>query len=760
MLFFKKAYEDIRTFRKILISLIAICLFVGVASVAFYSQVKQSAQEESEHYLREISSRIANNAERTISHNFSILETMKSILVGQGKVDASFAQIGNFIKQQESNWDFTKVIIIDNIGIAYDFKGNEVSITGDSFLRALSTEENTIAPSQIINNEEMLIFAIPLEQLQIEGKEMVALATCYNPDEFDKILSLSSFDEQSYSYIVDSKGKVIVRSSSAYGNKYGYNIVNTIKNDDSNATNEMNALLKDMQNNKNGQQQFTIGDAKEYLVYTPISIKGWYLFNFVPVSIVNEKTNLLLQSTLLMIGLVFFVFFILLVIIVGSFSRHRRRLEQIAYVDPLTKGNTIQKFSELVEEELVEEKNNYALIFTNIQKFKVLNDQFGRDICDVIIVGAHHALVSNLHEGEHIGHMSADNFLILLTYQDEETLLERILSWKDSVKKYFEQQNLVVPQYIIEYGIYILDDYKLPLTDMIDRARLALKDNVKNHPSHDYIHYSFYDDASRHRLVMEKHLEDMMETALHENEFQVYLQPKYLLSENEIGGAEALVRWQSKQDGMIFPDRFIPLFEKDGFIIKLDLWVFEQVCKLIQKWIKDGKKPIKISVNCSRVHLKDDNFLSYYINIFNKYHIPAKYIELEFTENMVFEDTERLIRVIDAIHEFGFGCSMDDFGSGHSSLNLLQEIHVDTLKLDRIFFKNSLEDDARTQAIISCVLEMAQSLQMATVAEGIEISEQVEILKKMGCDYVQGYVFAKPMPIVEFETLLFGDEEM
>ena len=759
MSFFKKAYEDIYAFRKIVISLVVICLLVGVAAFRFYSKVKQAAKEESEHYLREISNRIANNAERTINDNFAILETMKVVLENEGSTDATFSQIGNFINWQENNWDFTKVLLIDDAGVAYDFKGNEVSITGDSFLRTLSTEKDTIAPAQIINNEEMLIFASPLNGFSVDGNKMVALATCYDPDEFDKILSMTSFDEQSYSYIVDEQGKVVVQSSSKFGDQFGYNILHTILNEDDDADSSVKALMKDMKNDKKGQREFTIDNSDQYLVYTPIAMEEWYLFNFVPVSVVNAKTNMLLQNTLFMTGLVFLVFFLFLLIIISSFARHRKKLEQIAYVDDLTKGNTIQKFNEIVQEQMKVEKVRHALLYTNIQKFKVLNDQFGRKICDDIIISIQNGIASKLKEGEFIGHQSADNFNILIHYVDEEELNKRLKEWGRAIENIAFKKNASSPLYIMEYGIYILDDLSLPFSDMVDRTKLALSDNAIVHPENDYIRYSYYDEATRHRMIMDKHLEDMMDYALKENEFQMYLQPKYLISKDKVGGAEALVRWQSKEDGMIYPNDFIPLFEKNGFILKLDLWMFEQVCNLIQKWIKAGKEPIKISVNCSRVHLKNPNFLDAYKEVFSHYDIPPQYLELEFTENMMFEDTERLVKVIDEIHELGFECSMDDFGSGYSSLNLLQEIHVDTLKLDRIFFKNSLDNAPRRKAIISCVLEMAQSLKMTTVAEGIEIWDQVDMLKKLGCDYVQGYVYAKPMPIDEFENLLFSNSK-
>lgn len=757
MTLFRKAYEDSHAFRNIVITLIVICLFVGVACIRFYNQVGQTVKDESEHYLREITNRMNSNIERTIKDNYAILSTMKTVL--EKEDERTFDEIGSFLHLQEQHWDFNKALLIDEAGVAYDCNGDEVSITGDSFLRSLSKDKNTIAPAQVINNEETLIFATPITQVYVEGRQIVALATCYDPDEFDRTLSMTSFNNQAYSYIVDKKGKSVIRSSSQYATKFGYNILHTIRDEDLSSQSKIDELLKKMKNNENGQDEFEIGDSQEYLVYTKINLEDdWYLFTFVPVKAVNEKSSMLLQSTLMISGLIFIVFALFLLIIVSSFRRNRQRLEQIAYVDSLTGGNTIQRFRELANARL-EEEDKFAIIYINVQRFKVLNDQFGRDVCDQIIMCIHEGLIVSLNKGEYIGHMSADNFIVLVNYTNKEDMKDRIYHWDVQMEKSAHEIMQSFPLFTIEYGIYEVESKQIDLEDMMDGARIALREHVLVHPLSDYIHYSFYDDTTRAKMLKEKHLEDMMDKSLKENEFQMYLQPKYAVQTSKIGGAEALVRWQSKENGMIYPDEFITLFEKNGFIIKLDLWMFEQVCMTLQKWIDQGKRPVRISVNCSRAHLKDSNFLNAYLEIFNKYHVPHKYIELEFTENMLLEDTERLIGVVEKIHEIGFECSMDDFGSGYSSLNVLQDIRVDTLKLDRIFFKNAFEKDQRTNAIVKCVLDMAQKLNMATVAEGIEEWDQVEILKIMGCDFIQGYVYAKPMNLNDFEKLLFKQED-
>lgn len=232
----------------------------------------------------------------------------------------------------------------------------------------------------------------------------------------------------------------------------------------------------------------------------------------------------------------------------------------------------------------------------------------------------------------------------------------------------------------------------------------------------------------------------------------MYLQPKILLEGEKIGGAEALIRWCHPQWGMIYPSDFIPVFEQSGKICRLDLYVFEEVCALLARWNADGKMLLPISVNLSRQHFKEANFLQEFADIAKRYGIPAGTIELELTESVFFED--QMLEVvkggISQMHELGFLCSLDDFGAGFSSLGLLKEFDVDTVKLDRRFFKNI--EEKKAQEVVICIVELAKRLGIHTVAEGIETKEQLKFLREAGCDLLQGYLYAKPMPIQEFEV--------
>lgn len=240
-----------------------------------------------------------------------------------------------------------------------------------------------------------------------------------------------------------------------------------------------------------------------------------------------------------------------------------------------------------------------------------------------------------------------------------------------------------------------------------------------------------------------------IEKEIKENKFVIFLQGKFDTNTEKIAGAEALIRKKEKHK-FILPNEFIVQYEKTGEIIKLDMYVLEEVCKLQSKWKENHYPILPISINESRQHLKNPNHIKELTDIIQKYHVNPKYIELELTETTVIEDINLAKQAEQRVHELGFQTSMDDFGTGYSAFNVLKDIEIDILKIDRLFFEN-LEENSRARIIVQSIVEMCKKLNIKTVAEGIENEAQVKFLKEIGCDLIQGYYFSKPLPIEEFE---------
>ena len=244
-----------------------------------------------------------------------------------------------------------------------------------------------------------------------------------------------------------------------------------------------------------------------------------------------------------------------------------------------------------------------------------------------------------------------------------------------------------------------------------------------------------------------------MDYALEHGEFVMYLQPKYSISTAGVVGAEALVRWIHPEKGMLPPAEFISVFEKNGFIIKLDEYIWEQACKAIRGWIDSGVQPVPISVNISRVHLTDEKFIDVLDRLIEKYDIPKNMIETEITETVENAGDSEVIK---RLKERGYMLLMDDFGSGYSSLNMLKSTPFDVIKIDRDFFSEFMLSD-RGKKIISHTISMSKDIGLDMVAEGVETKEQAEFLKNCGCDVAQGFYYSKPVPINDFERLVYDD---
>jgi len=342
------------------------------------------------------------------------------------------------------------------------------------------------------------------------------------------------------------------------------------------------------------------------------------------------------------------------------------------------------------------------------------------------------------------GRMESDIFAILLPYDNAKSLnkVKKLISdntytYKDSFKV------------LLNIGIYLIINPDMPIEVMISRATMAAK-TIKQNSSSDF---AFYTEAMGEKVVKEQLIVNKMDSALANDEFKVWLQPKYNTETQEISGAEALVRWIDKKGAITSPGDFIPIFEQNGFISKLDYNVWEKTCKQLRIWI-DKELPIyPISINVSRVDLYNVNLDKELLFLIKKYDIPISLLHLEITESVFVDQQTVFLNQIKKLKELGFVILMDDFGSGYSSLNTLKDMDIDILKIDMRFFSET-ENKTKSNIIVTSVVDMAKKIGIEVIAEGVELESQVDYLKSINCDYIQGYYFAKPMPIEDYEILL------
>lgn len=429
-----------------------------------------------------------------------------------------------------------------------------------------------------------------------------------------------------------------------------------------------------------------------------------------------------------------------------------KELNNVMNYDPLTEIYSKNKFFSASKALLkANPDKQFAFLRLDIDRFKLINSFFGTAYGDRLLkhVAKRIRDFAKTTECCTFGRIDADVFGIFTPYQGKEETVKQIEQAVEDMKKLSASYNIM-----IVYGVYVVTDRSLPISFMCDRAALAAK-TVKGHYMKSY---AFYDDKMRLSIENEQNIINEMSDALENHEFVPYYQTKYDVKTNKPVGAEALARWIHPTKGFISPGVFIPIFEKNGFISKLDFYIWECVCKQLKEWKDKGVPLFPVSVNVSRVNLYNPNLSKIIIELTKKYDVDPKYFNIEITESVYTDDNVMIDDITSQLRNNGFTILMDDFGSGYSSLNVLKDVQVDMLKMDMMFMFKA-KYDGRAETIISSVIRMAKWLNIPVIAEGVDRAEQVEFLKSVGCDYIQGFYYSKPLPAADYEKLISDQEE-
>ncbi|MBD5462756.1 MAG: EAL domain-containing protein [Lachnospiraceae bacterium] len=400
----------------------------------------------------------------------------------------------------------------------------------------------------------------------------------------------------------------------------------------------------------------------------------------------------------------------------------------------------LRHFRRNVNQLLFSSSREIGFIQFDIRKFKIINDLYGEKFGDEILEFIENQLQEICSKNQFFINLRSDVFMVVMEYDREEELVDFIQQLDQRINC-FKNVKLQV-----SYGIYTVDDKSMELRQMEDRAAMARKASKQNILSN----ILFYKEQFKDSLYNRKFIEENMPAAIAERQFKMYLQPKYSITKNEIIGAEALVRWHHPDRGMIYPNEFIPIIEENGFIKKVDYYIWEEVCRFVRKCIDAGISCCPVSVNVSRIHLRDNECIEVLSNLIKKYDIPKNLLELEITETA--NDQQVSMKALQ-LKEIGYTLLMDDFGSGYSSLNILLETPFDMIKLDKKFVENMMVS-SKGRIILEQVVLMANELNVGILAEGVETKEQIEQLQRMGCDQVQGFFYSRPMPNEDFFTLV------
>lgn len=434
-----------------------------------------------------------------------------------------------------------------------------------------------------------------------------------------------------------------------------------------------------------------------------------------------------------------------------AYEKIARKVELMKSLDEVTGLLKYDKFKEVAQTILNQSSENsrYAIVSTDFAHFKFFNEVYGFRSGDEVLKDFATLVAKQNARAVAACRDYADTFLIMVTVKDAETLLNNIESYNAIFVKR-QNERFMDSKLELCSGAYIISNPQAGIVPALDNANTARK-ILKEKGTTGVLLFEPSMRADRMREIAMLH---MLEEAIDNQEFCLYLQPKFSLKTGKLVGAEALSRWKKADGSIVPPADFIPVLEKSGKVVQLDFYMYEMVLRQQKKWKKAGFPIVPVSVNLSRHHIKNETLVDQLLELLHAYDIESSMIEIEITESAFIEDQEALIALMKKIKENGFGVSIDDFGTGYSSLSMLTELPADVVKLDKEFLKHS--ESETTQGMLHNVIRLIKDNQMEVVCEGVEAPEQVEFLAKEGCDIGQGYYFSRPIPVQEFEKKYFG----
>lgn len=725
------------------LAILGIALVLVISTVIWSSaQITQDVTNEVEATLRDVSKQNALIVQQEIRENFNLLYSLAdeiSVSPGASDVSSITRQLGSFV----NTYQFKRIGFISPDGQVVTTDGYKQDLSSRAFfqegMQGLPGISNTLQ-DRIGSPEPINVFSIPVYNQNNEI--MGVLFATYRNQLFEELLGVQSFNNQGFSCLLNQDGELIACSSNAPSTLQEATVISDYLEADMRNDKPYQELTKMLRGTASGGGSF-YGDGRSYHYYAVAldnlrKDRQWFVLTIVPDQVLSNRTEpVLFQVRLLML-------LIILIASCGTFAyvhsirTQRRQLFRLAYEDPLTGGDNFACF----KEKMIRHNGDRGFyVALDIQDFKIINSTCGVAKGDETLQEIWKVLQSNIHLGEFSAHINADRFVLFLRDKDKRTLEPRLSGMCQDLTNLSTKLN--IPRVFPLCGVYETTDHKEVEQNYgkAVQAKYLVKDKRTRH-------YAFYDELDVQQLSENRLIENSFEDALKNGEFQLWYQPKVDPVRGNILGAEALIRWQRPDGTMLSPAKFIPLFEKNGNITTLDEYVFRTVCAQQQKWQQAGMKLYPISVNISRVSLYFSNIVDKYRDILDSFQLDPKYVPLEITESATINNSD-ISSLIEQFHKAGFTLLLDDFGSGYSSLSSLNVMHFDTIKLDK-----SLIDyigDQNGERLLLHITQLLQSFGMTITAEGVETSDQVEFLKNLHCDDIQGYFFSKPLPLNEFE---------
>ncbi len=734
----KSPYLNEKPYRLNIAWIFSIFLIILILSIFYISYVKDLIYQNVYQNIKELSQQTATQLHSSITEQKNFVKIMVES-IDSGYFENQEEIFERFEKDLE-DYHFTRLVILDKQGNGTTSDGHIVTNypNMEEFFSHQEVYVSENRPSTVSNNQ----VNIYSKTFTLKGEEKVLMATI-NTMDYQEILLRRLFGKGG-TYLINNDGTVLIDSfnniKESDANLYEY-IKNRYTPTADSEKIKVDEMAKAIKNKQTGTFDAKFGVDTYFIHYENVNINDWYV-----VTTASDDTiaNELIRLVMITVGLCLFVNLVIISITIYidySNQKQNRKLYKVAYIDPVTRLGNEAYFKENGNIYLQEHTNKKKYIVTlDIDKFKALNNIYGYGFCNEILKRLGQKLASNLPEDNITCRISKDIFATIFSdRKDIHKLLDKL---------FYELSDIKIGDIMIHLNLAI-GAYQIKLNDrdinkLLDKSYLARAQIKGLYHSNYYL----FDEKLENELLEEQKIESYMEEALHHQEFVVIYQPKTFTKNEKMAGAEALIRWY-REDQIIPPSKFIPLFEKNKFILKLDLYIFEKVCQDLAEWREKYHYMPTISINVSKEHFTDENFINQYVDICQKYKIETSQIDLEITESATIDQPINILKVLQNIKAKGFTISIDDFGTGYSSLSMLQAMPIDIIKIDKIFVDKA--DLQTNHNMINYIMFMAERLDVKTIVEGVETKEQKEFVTTIGCQMIQGYYYSKPITKEEFE---------
>lgn len=733
--------------KKTYLTAILICIGFLMCGAAYVKLMMNHSEKANMQNLYEAAER---NRQTLVKHIRSNQETLEGIAVCIGDMGISDETVINdLLRKINSNNSFIRMGLANRDGMVdlFDIDGTlyqNRDISAEAFFQeALSGQDTVSNMIKDFADESGYIcyYGVPV----YKNEEISSVLCAVNfADSLRTVVDVPVLSGKGFTNIVDRQGNIVLRSlhgKAADGDPRSIWDMGDFTQEEAQKAGNLLA------SGETGSFYYRKDGEKAVCILQPVELNEWVIMSVISDEVLKDNYNKSIWGTSLIIAAACMIFLFLISRQGKMMNQNRETLLKLAYFDELAGCRNFPGF--LKDAELLLRENTpgrLAVWYCDLKNFKYYNDIFGYSVGDQFLKNVVSVIREESAGDEIFCRVSADNFVGLKHYDQKKELEEwfgrllRKIGGDGPEASGGMHVELCMGFYCISQG------ESLTLNDMVNRANMAQK-SVKSLAGSQY---AYFNEKIREKSLWETEVEMMGSKGLEKNEFVPYFQPKIEIQRGvRVKGAEVLARWKKPDRGLVPPDEFIPVFEKSGLIVDLDRYIFEYSMRWYRNYINQGGSEINLAVNVSKLGVVQEDFVDYYAAVKEKYRIPDRVIELEFTESILLEDDGMFCEIVERLRKKGFVCSLDDFGSGYSSLNMLKNLPIDVLKLDMLFLKNS-RDIRRERIVVSHIIAMAKELRIKTIAEGVETMEQVRFLKDAGCDVVQGYVFSKPLPEEEF----------